>query len=55
MQTIGGGGGGSMLVQIDMQVGLGYGPVGEIDQQEGDLTLNRRYHAYSLDITCACK
>ena len=55
MQTIGGGGGGNVLVEVDMRVGMVCGPVGEIDQQEGDLILNRRYHTYSLNITCACK
>jgi hypothetical protein len=37
MQTIGGGGGGSVLVEIDMHVGVMCGPVGEIDRQDGDL------------------
>jgi hypothetical protein len=40
MQTTGGGGGGSVLAEIDMHVGLVCGPVGEIDQQEGDFTQN---------------
>jgi hypothetical protein len=35
MQKIGGGGGGSVLVEIDMHVGVVCGLVGEIDWQGG--------------------
>jgi len=55
MQTIGGGGGGSALVEVDMSVGVVSGPVGEMDRREGDFALNGRYQAYSLGIACACK
>jgi hypothetical protein len=40
MQTTGIGGGGSVLAEIDMHFGLVCGPVGKIDQREGDSTLN---------------
>ena len=57
-----------MLAEADMHIGLVCGPVGRIDWQEGDFTLNGRYdqrerdftlncryQAHSLDIACACK
>jgi hypothetical protein len=40
MQTIGGGGGGNVLVEVDMRVGMVCGLVGEIDWQEGDFAQN---------------
>jgi hypothetical protein len=49
MQKIGGGGGGSVLVEIDMHVGVVCGLVGEIDWQEGDFAQNGQYQAYLLD------
>jgi hypothetical protein len=55
MQMIGGGGGGSVLVEIDMHIGVACGLVGETDWREEGLTLNGQYRAYSLDIACACK
>jgi len=44
-----------VLVEIDMHVGVVCGPVGEIDQQEGDFAQNGRYQVYSLDTTWTCK
>ena len=44
-----------MLAEINIHVGLVGGLVGEIDQREGDFTLNGRYQAHSLDTACACK
>jgi hypothetical protein len=38
-----------------MRVEVVGGPVGEIEQGEGVLTPNSRYHSYSLDITFARK
>ena len=52
---IGGGGRGSVLVEIDMHIGVACGLVGEIDWREESFTLNGQYRAYSLDIACACK
>jgi len=55
MKTISGGGGGSVLVEIDMHIGVVCALVGEIDRREGDFAPNGRYQAYSLDIACTCK
>jgi len=55
MQIIGSGGGGSVLVEIDMHIGVACGLVGEIDWREEGFTLNGQYRAYSLDIACTYK
>ena len=55
MQTIGGGGSGSAWVGVDMRVEVVGSPVGEIEWGEWVLTPDARYHAYLLNIACACK
>jgi hypothetical protein len=42
MQTIGSVDGRSVLVEIDIHIGVVCGPVGEIDRQEGDFAQNGR-------------